>query len=351
MNAFLNVISKSIVTLVLESEILFHFNTQNIQFNMSTFFKHIFILAIASLTLFSSCKTTKDAASQSVQASKDKMASAKLENALLWKIDGNGLQQPSYLYGTIHIIDSEDYFLPDGTLSAIDNSKKMVFEIDMAEMNDMGSVMGIMNQAFMKDGKTLSDLLEDDEYKIVEDHFKKIGMPLMMLERMKPMFLTVFASGDMDPNGLQSGAMKSYEMEFASIAETKALPTAGLETIEFQMSVFDSIPYEAQADMLLESIKSGDAGNDEFKAMIQMYKDQRITDMVSMFESEEEGIAEYEDVLLNKRNAAWISGMNTMMKELPTFFAVGAGHLAGEKGVINLLKKEGYTLTPISHKK
>ena len=68
-----------------------------------------------------------------------------------------------------------------------------------------------------------------------------------------------------------------------------------------------------------------------------------------MITDEGEQLSEYEDVLLSKRNTAWISGMKTMMEETPTFFAVGAGHLAGKKGVINLLKKEGYKLSPISH--
>ena len=201
----------------------------------------------------------------------------------------------------------------------------------------------------MNDNITLKDLISEEDYQLVNDHFKELGLPLMMLERMKPMFLTVFASGDMDPAGLQSGSMKSYEMEFLEMAKNAGKPVAGLETIEFQMSVFDSIPYVAQAEMLVETIKSGDKENSEFDVMIEMYKNQKINDMIAMMSDEDEQLSDYEDILLNKRNEAWISGMKSMMIEMPTFFAVGAGHLAGERGVINLLKKEGYTLTPLSH--
>lgn len=302
---------------------------------------------IAVSFTFTSCKTTKDGLSQKLENEVYKP----LTNALLWKIEGQGLTEPSYLYGTIHLIDSKAYYLPNGTLAAIDNTKKMVFEIDMNEMNDMSNMMSIMNQAFMNDGKTLKDLISEEDYKMVDAHFAKIGMPLMMLERMKPMFLTVFASGDMDPSGLQNGSMKSYEMEFMDIAKSSNMPMAGLETIEFQMSVFDSIPYQAQADMLIETIKAGDSGSDQMKEMVEMYKSQNINAMIAMITDEGEQLSEYEDVLLSKRNTAWISGMKTMMSEMPTFFAVGAGHLAGKKGVINLLKKEGYKLTPVSHKK
>jgi len=302
---------------------------------------------IAITITFTSCKTTKETTSQVIKSQEYKP----LTNSLLWKIEGNGLTEPSYLFGTIHLIDAKEYFLPKGTLAAIDNTKKMVFEIDMNEMSDMSNIMGIMNKAFMKDGKTLKDLISEEDYKLVDDHFSKLGMPLMMLERMKPMFLTVFASGDMDPAGLQNGNMKSYEMEFMDIAKSSNKPMAGLETIEFQMSVFDSIPYDAQAEMLVETIKNGDQGSNEMKEMVDMYKAQDINAMISMITDEGEQLSEYEDVLLSKRNKAWISGMRTMMTEMPTFFAVGAGHLAGEQGVINLLTKEGYKLSPISHKK
>ena len=302
---------------------------------------------IAVSFTFTSCKTTKDGLSQKLETE----LYQPLTNALLWKIEGQGITEPSYLYGTIHLIDSDAFYLPNGTLAAIDNTKKMVFEIDMNEMSDMSNMMSIMNKAFMNDGKTLKDLVSEEDYKMVDAHFAKIGMPLMMLERMKPMFLTVFASGDMDPSGLQNGSMKSYEMEFMDIAKSSNMPMAGLETIEFQMSVFDSIPYQAQADMLIETIKAGDSGSDQMKEMVEMYKSQNINAMIAMITDEGEQLSEYEDVLLSKRNTAWISGMKTMMSEMPTFFAVGAGHLAGKKGVINLLKKEGYKLTPVSHKK
>jgi len=312
---------------------------------MKSKFRSFFYLLVAFLVVSSSCKTAKEGMSEKVDAY------SPLTDALLWKIEGNGLTAPSYLYGTIHLIDAEDYFLPTGTLAAIDNSEKMVFEIDMNEMSDMGAMMGLMNKAFMNDNKTLKDLISAEDYKLVEDHFKELGMPLMMLERMKPMFLTVFASGDMDPAGLQTGSMKSYEMEFLEIAKSSNKPVAGLETIEFQMSVFDSIPYDAQAEMLVETIKQGDTDSSDFDIMIKMYKGQKINDMVSMISDEDEQLSEYEDVLLNKRNEAWISGMKTMMNENPTFFAVGAGHLAGPRGVIHLLKKEGFTLTPLSQSK
>ncbi len=319
----------------------------NYKVNMKLFNRFLLFAIIAISITFGSCKTTKDLSGSEQSGIKYK----KLEDALLWKIEGNKLTKPSYLYGTIHIIDSKDFFYPKGTLSAIDNTDKMMFEIDMNEMNDMSKMMGLMSKAFMSEGQTLESLLSEEDYKLVDNHFSKIGLPLTMLQRIKPMFLSVFASGDMDPSGLQSGSMKSYEMEFLEIANESNKPTGGLETIEFQMSVFDSIPYKAQANMLVESIKNSDAGSDEFAEMIKMYTTQRINQMITAIMDEDQDISEFEDILLTKRNAKWISTMEESMATTPTFFAVGAAHLAGENGVIHLLRKVGYKLSPVSNKK
>lgn len=291
-------------------------------------------------------KKSKTTTTSSSSSNTKKASSDRLDNALLWKIRGNGLTSTSFLYGTIHIINADDFFFPDGTLEAIDASDKMVFEVDMNEMNDMGTQMEMMKGAFMKDGLSLKDVMSAEDYKLVQAHFKKMGLPMMMFEKMKPMFLTVFASDDINPNDLQSGKIKSYEMEFLEIGKSDKKEMGGLETLEFQMSIFDNIPYEDQADMLIESIKSGDTGGDQFKEMVDMYKRQDISAMVEMFEQEEGGLEGHDDVLVVQRNKNWIPIMEEMMKEKVTFFAVGAGHLAGEKGVIQLLRDQGYTVQP-----
>ena len=169
------------------------------------------------------------------------------ENALLGRISGNDLATPSDLYGTIHLIGKDDFFLTDSTKIFLDQAELVTFEINMEDMMDLGAQMGLLMKSFMEDGKTLRDLLNDEDYALVKAHFDKIGLPLFMLERIKPMFLTVMASGDMSPDAMQTGEMVSYELEFMELAQAGKKKMGGLETMEFQMSVFDSIPYEAQA--------------------------------------------------------------------------------------------------------
>jgi uncharacterized protein YbaP (TraB family) len=304
---------------------------------MSRLFKSIFF-SIATISFIVSSHFS------AVHAQKTKG-----DNALLWKVTGKNLKKPSYVFGTIHIIDAKDYFLPVGTLSAMESSDRICFEIDMAEMSDMSSMMGMMQKIYMEDGLSIKDLLSESDYKLVSDHFSKQGLPMFFMEKMKPMFLTVFASGDINPMSLDKGTMKSYEMEFYSLAKSMNKLTGGLETIDFQISLFDEIPYDAQAKMLVEAVKAGDSDkNGEFSMMVESYKAQDIEKLASMISSSESSISGFEDALLFKRNSSWIPLMEAQMEKEPTFFAVGAGHLGGEKGVIRLLRKTGYKVRPVS---
>lgn len=275
-----------------------------------------------------------------------KPATTQLDNSLLWEISGKGLTQPSYLFGTIHLINKNDFVLTDATKKSLEQAKRVTFEINMEEMSDISVLMPLMMKAFMADGKTLRDLLNDEDYEMVKTHFEKMGLPMMFFERMKPMFLSSFDPNSMGGLDGEESSMMSYEMELMKLAQAQKKPVAGLETAEFQMSMFDSIPYEVQAEMLVQSIKSADEGNDQLQQLVDLYKKQDINGLHNMLNADSE-LSKYDELLLVSRNKNWIPVMGKMMTEQPTFFAVGAGHLAGEQGVILLLRKAGYTVKPV----
>lgn len=281
-------------------------------------------------------------------AEKSSYAPTAAENSLLWEISGKDLPAPSYLFGTIHMIGKEDFIITEATKDAFEKCNKVVFEINMEEMSDITAMMPLLMKSFMEDGKTLRDILNKEDYKVVDDHFKKIGLPLALLERVKPMFLTVMASEDMEPGsgGLSMGNMKSYELELAEMARLGKKEIGGLETAAYQMSMFDSIPYDVQGKMLVESIQSGSSGTDAFDEMVEMYKKQDLFGLQTLI-AQDGSLQGYDELLLNRRNRNWIEPMGIMMAVQPTFFAVGAGHLAGEDGVISLLRQEGYTVKPV----
>ena len=278
-----------------------------------------------------------------------------LANNLLWKISGNGLEKDSYLYGTIHMIAKDKFFMTPSTEKAIGEVERMTFEINMEDMNNMGMMMSMMMNAFMKDGGSLKKLLTAEEYKLVDAKFQELGLPIALFDRVKPMFTSMMTSMDMSggmlPEAGDDSGIVSYEMEFMELAKKRKIEMQGLETVEYQMSMFDSIPYEAQAQMLVESVRSssaeGSAETDELEMMTELYVTQNINGMSDMMESEEGGMADYGDVLLVNRNRNWIPIMTEQMKDKSTFFAVGAGHLGGKEGVIRLLRKAGYEVEAV----
>ncbi|MFN4079884.1 MAG: TraB/GumN family protein [Saprospiraceae bacterium] len=270
------------------------------------------------------------------------------ENALLWRISGKGMKQESYLYGTIHVIPKAEFRLSEQARAALERSRRVAFEIDMRDMTNLRAQFNMLGKASMRDGMTLSKLLSEEDYQLVKTRMSERGLPMIgPLERVKPLFLSMMLGSDDEVGGSRQ-AMTSVEMELYRMCRKKRLESAGLETIDYQLSLFDSIPYEAQARMLVEAVRGADANNaDELSKMFEMYARQDINAMQKSISSDDEGLMKYERLLLTQRNQNWIPVMERMMREKTTFFAVGAGHLAGPQGVIALLRGRGYRVDAI----
>ena len=271
----------------------------------------------------------------------------KIENALLWKIeDPNNKEIKSYLFGTIHLIGKNDFILRDEVKTALDNCKSTIFELNMDDMNDMTKMMGIMMKANMNGDSTLKDLISKEDYNLVNDFFSKEGIPLVMFEKMKPMFISSLIMGPMSGN--EKEEMVSYEMELLKIAKEKQKKIDGLETFEYQLGIFDIIPYSLQAKLLVEAVKStkDTTSDNQLVDMIAAYKNQDLQKLQVLMNSDTKELGDYTKLLLDDRNKNWVPIIKTKIAE-PTFFAVGAGHLAGENGVISLLRKAGLKVTPV----
>lgn len=268
------------------------------------------------------------------------------EHTLLWEITGNGLQKPSYLFGTMHILCDQDATLSPNLKKAIKDVQVIYFELDMDDMNEL---LGAVKYLRMNDGQKLSDLLTKEEYDRVDNYFKqhKMPMPLSYMNRFKPYFISsligeqVMTCDSEKKNGMEQQIMKEsrqYEKEIK-----------GLETAEFQAGLFDSIPYDKQAKDLVTYIDSVDSYKQVTMEMVEVYRKQDLQLMDSLMQKSDPGMEQYMDLLLYGRNRRWVANMPGIMGPRSTLFAVGAGHLGGEQGVINLLKKKGYTVKPLKN--
>lgn len=265
-------------------------------------------------------------------------------NTLLWQVSGNGLKHPSFLFGTFHLLCKDDIHFSNQLKEAVKASNEIYMELDM---DDPSTLLGGLLYMNMKNGKKLSDLYTPEEYKKLQAYFTdSLNTPIMMLQRAKPYFLVALIY----PKMMNCQSPAGVEEELLKIAKEDKKEIKGLETIQFQASVFDSIPYEWQAKELLKNIDSFSVYKNEFDEMIHLYKSQQLDSMQNLVGASEFGSEKYEDLLLNDRNKKWVKELNEIMKNESVFVAVGAGHLTGNKGLINLLKKEGYKVEPLVNK-
>jgi len=264
----------------------------------------------------------------------------KLENSTLWKITGNGLEEPSYLFGTIHI--TCDATLSDKVKLALNKTSQIVLEIDMDDPALQGKMMGGM---MMKGGKSLKDLVSKEEYAKIDSLFiNNMGMSVSLMQTVKPFFLSAMFYPKMIDCPVQS-----FELEIMKVAKEQKEEVYGLETIEDQIQVFEDIPYSEQVKELLRSANDNLAyDRSVIKRLLEVYKSENITGMLDMMSEEGANItANFQDEMLDQRNKNWIPRIEEFAKKKPTFFGVGAGHLAGKNGVIKLLRKAGFTVTAV----
>ena len=268
-------------------------------------------------------------------------------NTLLWRISGNGLQKSSYLFGTMHMLCADDIALSDSLKKAITAADHVYLELDMDNLFEM---LGAMQHMTMRGDTTLADLLSMDEYQKVKSHFESKGglMPFEMLKALKPL-LTASLLAEQQSTGCNQ--MISMDQLVMAEAKRASVPIKGLETMDFQLGIFDKIPYKTQAKQLYQMIAGNDTKGDknEMQVLTNAYRQQQLDKLEEMTRSESVGMKEFADLLLDSRNVEWTRKLQQLMKDESLVVAVGAGHLPGAKGVINLLRKAGYKVDPVKN--
>ncbi len=263
--------------------------------------------------------------------------SIQLDDALLWEISGNNLKSPSYLFGTMHIMPAGEFFFPQRTLDKLKKCKILALEIDINI--PLKEQIKLAQEILLPKGKTVQNYLNDKEYKLFKSYLrdtldiskKKYNKYI----RFKPFYIYSILLAN------EIGKVKSYEKELNKVAKQKGIKTIGLESIQFQMALVDSIPIKKQA----LSILGGDI-KAEFDKMLTIYKKQNLSALFRLISAESD-FDEMEKDMLQKRNEKWIPIIEKLISKKPAFIAVGAGHIAGALGIINQLRQKGYTVKAV----
>ena len=286
------------------------------------------------------------------------VAAVSINAQLLYKISGNDLEKPSYIIGTHHLANVGFVEKINGVKEALTETEQVYGELKWDAMANPDSLKAMQERMMLPEGQTLKTILTPEQYKrldafmtakmgagmsnpMVEAQMGKLT-PMALVTQFQVLLFLMNHMGDFDPSS-------TFDQYFQAQAQKNNLPCGGLETMSFQAQVlYGSTPMERQVEQLMCLID-----NEQFN--VQMLEEMTKAFYAQDLDALKKAIAvklatscdstpEAEAALIDNRNADWLSKMPAIMKQAPTFFAVGAGHLPGEKGVLQLLRNAGYTV-------
>lgn len=262
-------------------------------------------------------------------------------NSLLWEINGNGLEKPSFIFGSFHIMCKADFEISTTLSNKLAETKQFYGELKL----DDPTMQQQMAMKMILQGNSLSTLIGDSGFTNLNTQFQKItGMPLQLFNNYKPfMALSLLVM-----SSIPCSDKIQPETEFVNIAKKMNMPIYGLETIDDEINAIDREPLDSQINSLQKIILNYDSVKNVMQEMTAVYQRRDIDSLYSYMKNNGTG-GDFEVDLLINRNKNWLPVIQKAMKQMASFFVVGAGHLGGQEGIINLLKKKGYLLTPIKY--
>jgi|SRR5690554_451367 len=264
--------------------------------------------------------------------------------SLLWEITGKKVKSPSYLFGTMHLIPKESFLFPESLQEKVKGSDILVMEI--GGLSEQMKALPLM----MLESGSLFDLFTESQLDSLFAYTEeKLGFNEEQMRlsfgKMKPIVLLQLFSKEQfgeDP--------ESYEMSLEQIARKESIEIMGLETIEEQIGFLDNLSPEDQVNLIMENIRNEDDDTmlNESLKLVEIYLSQDIEKIYEYVSQSDMSSEEFEEEMLTKRNQNWIQPIQKIIRKNKAFIAVGAAHLGGPEGVIELLRKKGYTLTPVN---
>jgi uncharacterized protein len=261
------------------------------------------------------------------------------EKSLMWEVTGNGITQPSYIFGTIHINCKNKLKFSAKRQEQFAKVQQLYLELDF---DDPGLQKEISQNTQMPPGKNLRQLLTPKEYKKAQKYFAdRLKLPLDFFSTTKPFVLTALAT----PSGLKC-PVSSWEEVLTKMANQKKIEVRGLETVKEQFAVFNSITLKEEAAMLMEVVNDPEKSKKEFQKLLTAYDKEDLITLEKLSKADPRA-KKITTALLDNRNRKWIPIIAKEAKAKSTFFGFGAAHLVGKQGVIALLRKAGYTVKPV----
>lgn len=274
---------------------------------------------------------------------------------LLWRIEAEGAE-PSYLFGTMHMTDPRVVALTPPAQAAFDKAETVVIEttdvLDQTKM--MTTIMQRPELTMLTGGDTLSSLIPEDDRDEVASALAERGIPLASVERMAPWMLSAMIALPACEIGRKKDGAPVLDLKLAKDAEAAGKPVKGLETMVDQLEAMASLPMSFHIEGMVETLKLGDRIDDVIETMIVLYGQGKTGTFWPLFRAvlpstgDQAGFAEFEERMITARNHTMVENARPILAEGNAFIAVGALHLPGPDGVVELLRRAGYKISPVS---
>lgn len=267
---------------------------------------------------------------------------------LLWKISGRGIEKPSYILGTHHAVPYTFCDTIPGLMKAFGEVEHVVGEFDMLKMDAMTpqQMQNMQKMMMMPADTTMASLFSDAQMDTLDAYLKNtLGANLQMLSSMKPMTIMVTVQQKMLKEIIPDiASLTGIDKYMQTLAAEKGKQVGGLETMEYQLGLLYGSSLQDQADALLDMVRRSNS-KELLQELTAAYKTQNLDTLWKIFQDQMTEL-EY-DALVKTRNLNWLEEMKYLLPTRSALYVVGAGHLPGDSGMINLLRDAGYKVKPV----
>ena len=290
------------------------------------------------------------------------MATVGMNAQLLYKISGKGLQKPSYIIGTYHLAPVSFVDSIPGLRGALAESEQVYGEIETADMTSPENIAKMQQAMMLPEGKTLTELLTPEQMQKLNATMRELlgvdmsnPMVAQQMNKMLPQALVTQLTVIMylkKHSGFNP--TQSFDDYFQQQAVAQGKPVGGFETMDFQLqALFGSISIERQIELLMCFLNNREWEESQVDNIVEAFFAQDLNRIEAAMDEKQDNSCDATDeeneLLIYGRNATWLKKMPEIMQQKSTFFAVGAAHLVGERGVLAGLRNAGYLVEGINH--
>jgi len=270
------------------------------------------------------------------------LATGAMAKSCLWKVTSeNGTL---YLQGSVHVLKADSYPLAPAIEQAYAESKALVLEVDMKEMTSPETQQRIMEKAMLPGTETLQQVLDEDTHQKLGTACTQAGLPIAALEKFKPWFATMTLTlVRLQKMGFDAQyGLDTYFFDKAAADGKKVL---GLESVDFQIDLLESLTKENPNDFVMRALADLAVIEEDVASLEKAWESGDIDALSTLISKSFEGYPYFHQTFVLDRNKRWFETLNGLLKAPETHMVVvGAGHLSGKGGLLELLEQKGYTL-------